>query len=702
MKTNLPVTGREVVLDDESTIVTKTDLKGIITYANKDFCQISGFSQEELLGKNHNIVRHPDMPPAAFADLWRTVKAGKPWSGLVKNRCKNGDHYWVHAHVAPIEENGQTVGYSSMRAKPSRQQIDAAEALYARLQAGAPLTLVEGAVVPKSLLARTNPLRFLQTLTMHRQFMVLIAAILVGNLLMGGLIQGLIHRIQVNGPIYHEVVLSKDLIADILPPPVYLVESHLLSHQMLTASPQALPALMTKATDLEKEFTERNQYWKQNTPESRKDELGVEATYRTGLAYLEKRNQEFIPALRDGRKDDARALMPQLDQLYDQHRLAVDKTTKAANAWALATETGATETVNRGNLIVLLINLVLMAVLAMLGWVIMRNLLQIGDPHYAHNLINHVAAGNLAIRVNAEAGKEQTLSATIKHLQTKLRRLIGQIFQRSGEMATNVSQLASIGDQLVESTESQRASTQKITATIGELSTSIARVASNAADAHAVSSHSHQVCEDGAKVIHQAVDSMQQIAVAVRASSDSVVSLGEKSERISSVVQSIREIADQTNLLALNAAIEAARAGEQGRGFAVVADEVRKLAERTTQATVEIVAIIDGIQGSLKDTIQHMEESVKEVDGCTVHANAAGNSIADIRNNAIRVAGLVADISAMLQEQRQASEIITEQIVSVGQLSEENHQAARITSESAHQLSTISEALQRATSRFVI
>ena len=134
----------------------------------------------------------------------------------------------------------------------------------------------------------------------------------------------------------------------------------------------------------------------------------------------------------------------------------------------------------------------------------------------------------------------------------------------------------------------------------------------------------------------------------------------------------------------------------------MVADEVRKLAERTTQATVEIVAIIDGIQGSLKDTIQHMEESVKEVDGCTVHANAAGNSIADIRNNAIRVAGLVADISAMLQEQRQASEIITEQIVSVGQLSEENHQAARITSESAHQLSTISEALQRATSRFVI
>jgi len=702
MKNNLPVSGREVVLDDESTIVTKTDLKGVITYANKDFCQISGFTLDELLGKNHNIVRHPDMPPEAFADLWNTVKAGKPWSGLVKNRCKNGDHYWVHAHVAPIEEDGRTVGYSSMRAKPSRQQISAAEALYAQLRNGAPLGLSGGIVVQRSLLARLNPLRYMQALSMHRQFMVLIAAILLGNFLVGAVVQGLIHRIQVNGPIYHEVILSKDLIADILPPPVYLVESHLLSHQMLAANSTTLPALLDKANSLEREFNERHVYWQQNTPEERKAALGVEATYTTGQAYLEKRDKEFIPALRAGHTDDAKALMPVLDQLYDQHRLAVDKTTKVANQWVTETETVANKTVGRGNTLVLLINGVLMGVLALLGWIIMRNLLRIGDPHYAHSLINHVAAGNLAIRVDAPEGDSETLPATLKNLQSKLRRLIGQIFQRSNDMADNVERLATIGDQLVASTESQRESTVKITATIGELSSSIAKVASNAADAHAVSTHSNQVCEDGAKVIHQAVDSMQQIAVAVRASSDSVISLGEKSEKISSVVQSIREIADQTNLLALNAAIEAARAGEQGRGFAVVADEVRKLAERTTQATVEIVAIIGGIQSSLQSTIHHMEDSVKEVDDCTVHASAAGDSIADIQNNAVKVAGLVADISAMLQEQRHASEIITEQIESVGHLSAENHQAARITSESAHQLSTISEALQRATSRFVI
>ncbi|WP_255211033.1 PAS domain-containing protein [Methylogaea oryzae] len=95
MKLNMPVTSHEVVLRDDHMIVSKTDLKGLITYVNHDFLEISGFTERELIGFNHNIVRHPEMPPAAFKDLWDTVKAGKPWTGIVKNRCKNGDFYWV-------------------------------------------------------------------------------------------------------------------------------------------------------------------------------------------------------------------------------------------------------------------------------------------------------------------------------------------------------------------------------------------------------------------------------------------------------------------------------------------------------------------------------------------------------------------------------------------------------------------------------
>jgi len=132
MRLNLPITNVEYVVDERQSIVSTTDHRGKITYANPYFIEVSGYTEDELLGAPHNILRHPDMPPSAFADLWASIKAGLPWQGLVKNRRKNGDYYWVFARVTPIIENGNTVGYMSVRTKPSRAQIDAAAALYKR------------------------------------------------------------------------------------------------------------------------------------------------------------------------------------------------------------------------------------------------------------------------------------------------------------------------------------------------------------------------------------------------------------------------------------------------------------------------------------------------------------------------------------------------------------------------------------------
>ena len=136
MRKNLPVTQQEYVLPEGTSLVSKTDLKGRITYCNTSFVETSGFELHELMGAPHNLVRHPDMPEAAFADLWDTIKDGAPWTGLVKNRRKNGDHYWVCANVTPVKEAGQTVGYMSVRTKPSREEIAGAEALYARINEG--------------------------------------------------------------------------------------------------------------------------------------------------------------------------------------------------------------------------------------------------------------------------------------------------------------------------------------------------------------------------------------------------------------------------------------------------------------------------------------------------------------------------------------------------------------------------------------
>jgi len=137
MRQNLPVSKQEVELDEDQAIVSKTDLDGNIVYVNPYFEQISGYSAAELLGRPQNIIRHPDMPAEAFADLWQTIRAGIPWTGLVKNRCKNGDFYWVKANITPIKENGRTTGYMSVRTKAERSQIAAAAEAYGKIVAGA-------------------------------------------------------------------------------------------------------------------------------------------------------------------------------------------------------------------------------------------------------------------------------------------------------------------------------------------------------------------------------------------------------------------------------------------------------------------------------------------------------------------------------------------------------------------------------------
>ncbi len=136
MRKNLPITGKEYLLPDGVQIVSRTDLKGLITFVNPEFIETSGFTEDELIGAPHNILRHPDMPAAAFADLWEKMKAGKPWTGMVKNRRKNGDHYWVEANITPEKKDGRVTHYLSVRRKPTRQQIDAAEALYRDINAG--------------------------------------------------------------------------------------------------------------------------------------------------------------------------------------------------------------------------------------------------------------------------------------------------------------------------------------------------------------------------------------------------------------------------------------------------------------------------------------------------------------------------------------------------------------------------------------
>lgn len=167
MRNNQPVTGHEYEFPSTDMLVSATDLTGRIQYCNPAFIAVSGFTRDELIGQPHNLIRHPDMPREAFADLWETIRDGRPWTALVKNRRKNGDHYWVHANVTPVVEKGTVVGYLSVRVKPERDAVLAAETLYARMRAGEArgVRLRRGVVVRTGLLGRLQALMRLPVAT---------------------------------------------------------------------------------------------------------------------------------------------------------------------------------------------------------------------------------------------------------------------------------------------------------------------------------------------------------------------------------------------------------------------------------------------------------------------------------------------------------------------------------------------------------
>jgi methyl-accepting chemotaxis protein len=237
-------------------------------------------------------------------------------------------------------------------------------------------------------------------------------------------------------------------------------------------------------------------------------------------------------------------------------------------------------------------------------------------------------------------------------------------------------------------------------AAVEELTVSIDQVASNAGGVRQISDNSKTLASDGGKVVQQVVGGMEKINAAVTHAANTIEDLGRKSEHIQNIVQSIKEIADQTNLLALNAAIEAARAGEQGRGFAVVADEVRKLAEKTSKSTQEISAMTESITTSTTDAVAEMEAAVEMVKSGSVMAGQAGTAIIEINDGASRVLHGVEDISNSIQEQSVVGRGIAVNVEKVAQMSEENSASVREVSATVEKLEQFSQSLEASVKHF--
>jgi len=521
MKHNGPVTGNARNFGQSENLITTTDTKGAITYSNNSFHRISGFDNDELMNRNHNLVRHPDMPPEAFNDLWQTIQSKKSWMGIVKNRAKNGDHYYVDAYVTPISNHGEVTEYQSVRTSPDKTFTDRAEALYKRIS------------------NNKSPIRF-----WHRLGMV--------SRLMSGF-----------------TVLLVSLLA-------------------------------FSATVAQLSITE------------------LSAAFALG----------FFMSL-----GLSRMIAAPLIKLAAESRKSID------NALARQVYGGSQ---------------------------------------------NEIAQLRLAFHM-----KNMESNSVVARLDDSSDQL-KEIIQRTSQMAHETSEGVAV----------QLAEIEQLATAMNEVSATVQEVASNTNDAAMAAQSADQIVATGKQDMKNTVQSISQVADDVKQATDVVMELQEKSENIGTVLDVIRGIADQTNLLALNAAIEAARAGEQGRGFAVVADEVRSLARRTQDSTQEIQTMIESMQNGTENAVEAMRIGSQHVKGSVNQANKAGQSLEHIAEIVRTISDMNIQIASATEEQSSVSEEINRNVVNINDEAQKNSVNSQQTQLTVEQLQDFSNHLQALVSQF--
>jgi methyl-accepting chemotaxis protein len=713
MRKNLPVTNVELTLNDDTLIVSKTDPKGKLVYFNKQFVHASGFTEAELMGQPHNIVRHPDMPPEAFEDLWTTIKAGMPWAGAVKNRRKNGDFYWVRASATPIWENGQIAGYMSIRTKLPAEQRTEAEQVYALIRAKqAHKYTVTAGLIRRRSLADSMLRRF--KMTVGRKIYALIGLSFIGVVGIASLdsremASGLDQQKQVE--LRHLTELALGIVK----------EEHAAVQTSGVAVADAQKRALARMAALR--YGNNDYFWVNDMqPRMVMHPMKPEMN-GTDISGFKDPNGKalFVDMVGVVKKDGAGFVA------YEWPKPGVDKpqpklsyvTGFAPWGWVIGTgvyiddlRAQSWASTERG---LIAAGLVLLLTLAV-SIIVARRIT--GPLRQMTTMMNALARGRLDVRVagldrhdevgemakavevfKSNAVARQALEAEAKESEVRA------VDRRKADMNKMADDFESAVGEIVQTVSS--ASTE-LEASAGTLTTAAAHaqeltimVAAASEEAstnvQSVASATEEMTSSINKISRQVQESARMAAAAVdqaRTTNDRVGELSKAAARIGDVVELINTIAGQTNLLALNATIEAARAGESGRGFAVVASEVKALAEQTAKATGEIGQQISSIQQATQESVG----AIREISGTIEKLSEISSTIAA----AVEEQGAATqEISRNVQQAAHGTQQVSSHIIDVQQGASETGSASSHVLSAAQSLSSDSNRLKLEVGRFL-
>ncbi|MDY0874491.1 methyl-accepting chemotaxis protein [Dongia rigui] len=719
MRLNEPITDREILLDADRPIVSKTDAGGRITFVNQAFIDISGFEEAELMGQPHNIVRHPHMPKGAFADLWRACKRGDSWTGLVKNRTKLGDFYWVRANVSPIYDGDKISGYLSIRTKPTREEVAAAGKIYAQFQAGTAkgLTVEDGQVVKDGKWHRLR--QKMQNFRIEVFSALALLAVAVG-LMIGS---GLWALSRIDDAMQSAKAESQHLVDKAIP---LLAATKDIRFDVVQIQQWLTDISATQGKDgLNDGF---------DTAAAFKEALGKDVARAKEIA-TDLNQTEIVQALDDvlaasGPYYDMGVTMAQAfiaegpaggNKIMGDFDATAEKITGDLDKLSLLTTTYIdTERDDAGKALVSgtdLVELIFKLSMVPIVVAVFALILAILAVGHVARVIGQIArstdraASGQKVDVIPGIDRKDEIGMMAKAVKTfTLKVHFADLEREEFSVRANRDRTVAMSDMANKVESETGTAVRSVADLVGEM-TQGAGVLRDAALAvtdrsHSVSGASQQALGNAQLVAASAEElsaSIREISgqvtqttavsrTAVETTEKATAAIGELTtvvQQISQFASIIQDVANQTNLLALNATIEAARAGEAGKGFAVVANEVKNLAAQTSRSTEEIgrtVARVLQATDSAAEAVRGIGDQIRQVDGFA----------ASIATAIEEQAAATAEISRNIAETATSTGTVTEQMKEVSDKAEDAQKRALEVSDLSGRIQQVVHALQNA------